>query len=330
MGLYRKALIKSRVPAYFHVPYVESGYRYPNQSWTFYIYSVFYNNMETLNVWTHVLGSLLMTSRLYQISVTFDLSDPYTWPLLASTLSFSATYVASSVAHTFSHKSTEVNCCMFMIDFACIGLFGFGALLNHYHYSVTHPVDMTSLRQVLFVGACLSVLCCACGAASKTVLHISCSPHRGLVAMVGVGLLYLLSIVPIVARLLGSETTSGIQHHSHQMLHVVASGFFFSSRLPERLWPGTFDFLGNSHQVFHLLMVQASDSHIHGVIWDMLFRKTFRLPSVTPSFWSTFGLVFAISMVDILVLRLFYISFKNKGEILSLRLPPVKEKHTCS
>lgn len=202
---------------------------------------------------------------------------------------------------------------MFMIDFACIGLFGFGTILNHYHYSVfLHPLNSSSFWQVLYVGSFLSVLCCACGAVSKVVVNEPYSKHRGILTVIGVGLLYLLCIVPIANRMLNSETTSGIYHHGNQMFHIVASGFFFTTRIPERLFPGTFDFLGNSHQVFHLLMIRASESHVNGIVWDMLFRQTFRLPRVKPSFWSTFGPILTISLFDVLVIFLFYIAFKQK------------------
>ncbi|XP_048744021.2 membrane progestin receptor alpha-like [Ostrea edulis] len=310
MALYKKTLDKSQVPTYFHVPFIETGYRYLHQPWRFYLYSVFYNNMETLNVWTHVVGTLVMTSRLYKVSVTFDLCDLYTWPLLTSLLSFFATYLASSFAHMFSHKSKEVNCCIFMVDFAFIGLFGFGAVLNHYHYSV--HVDITSQQQVLFTGSVLAIFCCVCGAVSKAVIHDPHSKHRSILTATGIGLLYVLSIIPIVNRILSSETTEGIYHHSKQIFNMVASGFFFSSRLPERLFPGKFDFFGNSHQVFHLLMIQASDSHVDGIIWDMLFRKLFRLPRVTASFWSTFGLIAIIAMADVFIMHRFYLTFKDR------------------
>ncbi|XP_061189824.1 membrane progestin receptor alpha-like [Saccostrea echinata] len=314
MELNKRTLCKSQVPAYFHVPYIETGYRYFHQPWKFYLYSVFCNNVETLNVWTHVVGTLLMTSRIYQISVIFDHYDPYTWPLLTALLSFFATFLASSIAHMFSHKSKDVNCCMFMVDYACIGLFGFGAVLNHHHYSVNKNVDSTTQWRILLTSSVLAILCCVCGAISKAVITNPLSKHRIILPAAGVGLLYLSSITPIVDRILNFETTGGIYHHGFQILNMLATGFFFSAKLPERFFPGTFDFIGNSHQIFHLLMIQASVSHVDGVIWDMLFHKLFiRLPRVTPSFWSTFGLAFVIVVVDAFIIQRFYLHFKGKS-----------------
>ena len=38
------------------------------------------------------------------------------------------------------------------------------------------------------------------------------------------------------------------------------------SRIPERLSPGKFDYLGSSHQIFHVLVVLAAGSHLVGLM----------------------------------------------------------------
>ena len=312
--LYKKTLIKSQVPAYFHVPYIESGYRYPNQSWTFYIYSVFYNNMETLNVWTHVVGSFMMTSRLYQISVTFDLGDPHTWPLLAAVLSFLAMFVTSSVAHMFSHKSMSVNCCLFMADFACIGLYGYGTILTHYYYSLDqYFLDSVLLRNVFYFGSVLSVMSCAFGSMSKAIVHDLNSRRRTALIVSGLGSLYIFSNFPILHRIWNSEWNDGIVHHVKQMVSMLAVCFFYSSKFPERLSPGTFDFVGNSHQAFHILHVLCTTSHLDGVIWDIKFRQAFVIPRPPPSVWNTFGIIALICLADAITIYYFYSRFKNKN-----------------
>lgn len=311
--LYKKTLHKSQVPAYFHVPYVESGYRYSQQPWTFYIYSVFYNNMETLNVWTHVVGSLVMTSRLFQIYITFDLRDPYTWPLLAAVLSFMAMFVTSSAAHMFSHKSMAVNCCMFMADFACIGLYGYGTILTHYYYSLDqYFLDSVLLRNVFYFGSVLAVLSCAFGSMSKAIVHDLNSKRRTALIVSGLGLIYILSNVPIMHRIWNSEWTDGIVHHLKQMSSMIAVCFFYSTKLPERLSPGTFDFIGNSHQIFHILLVLCTMSHLDGVIWDIKFRQAFVVPRPPPSLWNTFGIIFLICIADLVTINYFYSAFKDR------------------
>jgi hypothetical protein len=165
---------------------------------------------------------------------------------------------------------------------------------------------------VLVTGLVLAIFCCVCGSISKALVHDPHSKYRTILIVTGVGLLYVLSIIPIINRILTSERTEGIYHHSKQIFNVVATGFFFSTRLPERLFPGKFDFLGHSHQIFHLLVVQASDSHVDAIIWDMLFRKVFQFPRVTASFWSSFALVAVVAMADAVTIHHFYLTFKGR------------------
>ncbi|XP_062591962.1 membrane progestin receptor alpha-like [Saccostrea cucullata] len=311
--LYKKTLPRSRVPAYFHVPYIEAGYRYIHQPWTFYIYSIFYNNMETLNVWTHVVGTLLMTSRLYQISVNFDLGDPYMWPLLAAILSFTVMFVTSSTAHMFSHKSMEVNCCMFMADFACIGLYGYGTILTHYYYSLDQCfLESVLLRNVFYFGSVLAILSTAFGSMSKAIVHDLHSKRRTALIVSGLGAIYLLSNIPILHRIWNSEWTDGIAHHLKQMASMIGVCFFYSTKLPERLSPGTFDFIGNSHQIFHILFVLCTQNHLDGVVWDINFRQTFVVRRPPPSLWNIFGIIALICLADILTMKYFYSRFKKR------------------
>ena len=39
----------------------------------------------------------------------------------------------------------------------------------------------------------------------------------------------------------------------------------FTTRFPERRWPGRFDVYGTSHQIFHVLVVGATVVHLWGV-----------------------------------------------------------------
>ena len=38
------------------------------------------------------------------------------------------------------------------------------------------------------------------------------------------------------------------------------------ARIPERWMPGTFDLVGSSHQIFHVLVVMAACSHLVGLL----------------------------------------------------------------
>jgi adiponectin receptor len=48
-------------------------------------------------------------------------------------------------------------------------------------------------------------------------------------------------------------------------LYIAGAGLY-AARVPERLWPGRFDLLGSSHQIFHVFVVAAAAVHLHGVV----------------------------------------------------------------
>lgn len=49
-------------------------------------------------------------------------------------------------------------------------------------------------------------------------------------------------------------------------LMYVAGAMLYGFRWPERQWPGKFDFWGQSHQIFHVLVVAAATVHWLGVV----------------------------------------------------------------
>ena len=59
-------------PALFCEPYIHTGFRPINKPYTYYLKSLFMKHNETINAWSHYLGSLYILSLAYR----YDLSDP--------------------------------------------------------------------------------------------------------------------------------------------------------------------------------------------------------------------------------------------------------------
>lgn len=45
----------------------------------------------------------------------------------------------------------------------------------------------------------------------------------------------------------------------------IVGAFIYAFRVPERWWPGKFDILGHSHQIFHCLVVAGAAIHYTGI-----------------------------------------------------------------
>ncbi|XP_063269143.1 membrane progestin receptor gamma isoform X1 [Prinia subflava] len=101
---------------------------------------------------------------------------------------------------------------------------------------------------------------------------------------------YIFDSIPIFYRLsrsaAGSCSEASLPLHSRHSLCALLTFLSFTSRLPERLAPGSFDFIGHSHQVFHVCGILGTLFQLEAVSVDMAERRG-RLP--LPSSLETFG-----------------------------------------
>jgi adiponectin receptor len=56
-------------------------------------------------------------------------------------------------------------------------------------------------------------------------------------------------------------------------LYILGAGLY-AARVPERLWPGKFDLLGSSHQIFHVFVVLAAASYLTGLLSAFDYRHS--------------------------------------------------------
>jgi hypothetical protein len=54
-----------------------------------------------------------------------------------------------------------------------------------------------------------------------------------------------------------------------QFLAACGSAFFYALHVPERMWPGKFDVLGQSHQIFHLTSFLTTWAQLQAIKCDM-------------------------------------------------------------
>ncbi|NXH04830.1 PAQR5 protein, partial [Loxia leucoptera] len=101
---------------------------------------------------------------------------------------------------------------------------------------------------------------------------------------------YIFDSIPVFYRLsrsaAGSCSEGSLPLHSRHSLCALLTFLSFTSRLPERLAPGSFDFIGHSHQVFHVCGILGTLFQLEAVSMDMAERRG-RLP--LPSSLETFG-----------------------------------------
>ncbi|KAK5990393.1 Adiponectin receptor protein [Cladobotryum mycophilum] len=63
------------------------------------------------------------------------------------------------------------------------------------------------------------------------------------------------------------QKQSGLHYYLLEGVFMIIGVGFLATRFPERWMPGTFDYLGSSHQIFHCFVVFGTMSHFAG-IWS--------------------------------------------------------------
>ncbi|XP_026876498.2 progestin and adipoQ receptor family member VII, a [Electrophorus electricus] len=276
-------LCDTEVPQFFREPYINAGYRPLHQSWCYYFLSLFQRHNETINVWTHLFGTLVALTRMVQLAEMVDfLNDPHTWPLLILLLS-SITYMTlSAIAHLLSAKSELHNYAFFFLDYIGVAQYQYGSAVVHFYYSIEESWYMRVRGIFMPVASflcCLSCLGCCYG----KYQNYSLPPWvRKVGQVVPSSVAYAWDTSPVFHRIClwflsweGDDSGNGraLASHCGQVFFFLSSAFFFTHPLPECLFPGHCDFLGQGHQVFHVLLMVCTFFQIHASYLDYINRR---------------------------------------------------------
>ncbi|NXR28418.1 MPRGB protein, partial [Cinclus mexicanus] len=270
----------------YREPGILSGYRPPRSSASECLLSLFGMNNETLNIWTHLVPAgyflWLLLARLWDFW-----EDPGAGPFLAYLGTCALYPLASSAAHTFGamggHGRHRGYCC----DYGALSLYGLGSALAYSAYvfppewvgSTFHDfyIPMAVFNSVLSTGlSCYSRFLEAeqpcLSKASRTLAFVY--P-------------YIFDSIPVFYRLSRSCSEGSLPLHSRHSLCALLTFLSFTSHLPERLAPGSFDFIGHSHQVFHVCGILGTLFQLEAISMDMAERRgRFPLPSSLKTFGS--------------------------------------------
>ncbi|KAJ8407019.1 hypothetical protein AAFF_G00292950 [Aldrovandia affinis] len=268
----------SEVPRFFRERHIHGGYRPLHQAWRYYFLSLFQRHNETVNVWTHLLGALLVLVRFAQLAETVDFGgDVHAWPLLILLFS-SMTYMScSATAHLLAAKSELCHFSFFFLDYVGVAQYQYGSAVVHFYYTVEeewhahiHGVFMPAAALL----CCLSCLGCCYGKYRNHSL-----PHwvRKVGQVVPSSLAYAWDTSPVFHRVLwhspGRARDPALPFHCGQVAFFLSSALFFTQPLPERWFPGRCDFLLQGHQLFHVLLVLCTLCQIHASHLDYLARR---------------------------------------------------------
>ncbi|XP_028999838.1 membrane progestin receptor gamma-B-like [Betta splendens] len=283
-----------QVPKVFHEESIISGYRHPRSSATDCVLSLFQLTNETLNIWTHFvptwyflwkLGSVALTQRAWQ--------DAFTWPLLLLLLSCCVYPLASSCAHTFSSMSMRARHICFFFDYGALSFYSLGSAVTYSAYVFPDRwVSGAFHRCYVPIAVLNTVICTGLACYSRLGLPFvhynydtmkrfpECNGPRfsKLLRVLAFAYPYLFDNIPLFYRVFlcvgdgCTDNDTNVLHYNHIALAFL-TGFLFATHLPERLAPGSFDYIGHSHQLFHVCAILGTYMQIQAVEQDMEARQ---------------------------------------------------------
>ncbi|NXW38038.1 PAQR6 protein, partial [Phaetusa simplex] len=268
-----------QVPRIFWEYGIMSGYRHPKSSALDCVLSSFQMTNETVNIWTHFLPAWYFVWRFLVLSSSLELwRDPYHWPLLIYLLLVCLYPFASSCTHTFSSMSARARHICYFCDYGALSLYSLGCAFAYGAYAMPeHWVGGVWHRYFVPAAALNSFVCTGLSCYSRYVLGSKLQRRSQVETAAG-------GFCP--SRLWG-DAVAGYCYH---LLFALLTGFLFASHLPERLAPGRFDYIGHSHQLFHICAVLGTHFQLEAILCDARSRRAWlrgRLP--VPGLPGTFG-----------------------------------------
>ncbi|XP_039241280.1 membrane progestin receptor gamma [Pipra filicauda] len=266
-----------QVPKGYREQGILFGYRPPRSSATDCLLSVFQMTNETLNIWTHFLPAwYFVWTLLGRLQGGWE--DPQAWPLLAYLVTCCIYPLASSCAHTFSTMSCRARHLCYFCDYAALSTYSLGSALAYSAY--VFPLE--------WVGSTFHH-CYVPVAVFNTVVSTSLSCYSRFLEAESPRLSkawrtlafvypYLFDSIPLFYRLYlcaleGCSEGSILLHYKHTGCALLTC-FIFATHLPERLAPGTFDYIGHSHQVFHVCGILGTHFQLEAILRDMAERHS--------------------------------------------------------
>ncbi|XP_056269711.1 membrane progestin receptor gamma-B isoform X2 [Pseudoliparis swirei] len=302
----------NQVPKVFHEDSIYSGYRHPHSSATDCILSLFQLTNETVNIWTHFLPTwYFLWEVMAVVLVQTAWHDSFIWPLVIFLLSCCIYPLASSCAHTFSSMSGRARHICFFFDYAALSFYSLGSAIVYSAYVFPDKWVNGLFHRCYVPLAVLNTVICtglACYSRFPEYQNPKFSKYLRVVAF---AYPYFFDHVPLFYRVCMCEG-EGCSDNGTNMLHVthitlaLLTGFLFATHLPERLAPGSFDYIGHSHQLFHVCSILGTHFQMKAVKQDMVTRRPWLLAHSVPiTFANSVGAALLCVAANVAILTLY-------------------------
>jgi len=269
---------KDQIPGWLRDnDYIVGGHPMPTYSYkrSFRLWRCLH--METMNIWTHFLGSAAFVAAGFTLynyaraSSSLKLSMGDTFAFGISITAAAVCFGLSATFHTLRSHSYNIHHLWGRMDILgiCVLALGDGMSATYYAFYCN-----TIIRRIYWalnlssaVGAAVTLFDTGGGGSKMRIL-------RGSVF----SLLAVSAMLPIFHRvgLLGWDEAChqiGAQWYLAEALSLLLGVVLFVGRFPERLSPGSFDVWGHSHQLFHTCAVAGTAFHVVALVASYSYRQ---------------------------------------------------------
>ncbi|XP_063237354.1 progestin and adipoQ receptor family member 3 isoform X2 [Bacillus rossius redtenbacheri] len=245
----------NEAPSYLQFnPYIRSGYR-GLLTTKMCLESVFWWTNETVNIWSHIFGWMLfMGLTLYDL-VLLNIHASFTDKFIVAILlvCFQICMILSSLYHTFSCRSERDYVCFLSFDLFGIALSLLAIYMSgvyyafwcHKHWQTFYLVTVGLIFSLAMV---LQIPRLQVDASSKLLVFVAWAAYGVVPTLhwtVVMGGLANPVVQLLLPRVLGMYAISGLAF------------LIYISKFPERFFSGRVDYIGSSHQWWHLFVVLA-------------------------------------------------------------------------
>ncbi|XP_004628838.1 membrane progestin receptor gamma isoform X1 [Octodon degus] len=276
-----------QVPQAFRERGIVFGYRHPQSSATACLLSLFQMTNETLNIWTHLLPFWFFAWRFVTALYVTDVqNDSYSWPMLVYMWTSCVYPLASSCAHTFSSMSKNARHICYFLDYGAVNLFSLGSAIAYSAYTFPDVLVHSTFRDYYVALAVFNTSLSTGLSCYSRFLEAQKPGLSKLLRVLAFAYPYVWDSLPIFYRLflfpgVSAQNEAVLYHWKHTAMTLLAS-FLYSAHLPERLAPGRFDFIGHSHQLFHVCVILATHMQTEAILLDKALRKEWLLATSQP------------------------------------------------
>ena len=261
--------------------YITGGYRPVPSSLRECVASIFQLHNETVNIWTHVVGTMIFVVLLRNLLATGEISggqllsgsrgmqlNDRSTPMPGSDVPVLAVYLLSgiicfllsAVYHTVTSASDAIVRLAERAD--QLGILGLmlGSNFPMIYFGFFNHPDII----LLYTAVSLAGVACVVGA-----LQFSAVQRRKLfvfLALAALGWCQLTHDLYLRGALGSPESNAAILVWVRSFGCYAVGVVFYASKAPERILPGFFDLFFSSHQIWHVAVVAGALVHLFGCL----------------------------------------------------------------